>query len=66
MIRLTPAEFDVISKICEGKTNGCIAAERGTSPRTVKHQVHDILNKLGAENRTHAAAIWTKRQNDKT
>lgn len=65
MIRLTPAEYAVMGMICDGKTNRAIATERGTSPRTVKHQVHDILNKLGADNRTHAVAIWMKRQQAK-
>lgn len=57
MIRLTPAEFDVMTQICEGKTNRGIAETRGTSPFTVKHQVNDILVKLGADNRAHAVAI---------
>jgi DNA-binding NarL/FixJ family response regulator len=47
--------------IVEGNANKEIAAQLSTSEDTVKGQVRNILSKLGAKDRTHAAMIGLKR-----
>jgi DNA-binding NarL/FixJ family response regulator len=58
---LTPAEVRVLRLIAEGNANKEIAAQLSTSEETVKGQVRNILSKLGANDRTHAAMIGLKR-----
>jgi DNA-binding NarL/FixJ family response regulator len=58
---LTPAEIRVLRLIAEGNANKEIAAQLSTSEETVKGQVRNILSKLGANDRTHAAMIGLKR-----
>ena len=58
---LTPAEIRVLRLIAEGKANKEIAAQLSLSEETVKGQVRNILAKLGAKDRTHAAMIGLKR-----
>jgi DNA-binding NarL/FixJ family response regulator len=58
---LTPAEVRVLHLIAEGNANKEIAAQLSTSEDTVKGQVRNILSKLGAKDRTHAAMIGLKR-----
>jgi DNA-binding NarL/FixJ family response regulator len=58
---LTPAEVRVLSLIAEGNANKEIAAQLSVSEETVKGQVRNILSKLGANDRTHAAMIGLKR-----
>jgi DNA-binding NarL/FixJ family response regulator len=58
---LTPAEIRVLILIAEGNANKEIAAQLSTSEDTVKGQVRNILSKLGAKDRTHAAMIGLKR-----
>ena len=58
---LTPAEVRVLRLIAEGDANKEIAAQLSTSEDTVKGQVRNILSKLGAKDRTHAAMIGLKR-----
>ena len=58
---LTPAEIRVLRLIAEGNANKEIAAEFSVSEETVKGQVRNILSKLGANDRTHAAMIGLKR-----
>jgi DNA-binding NarL/FixJ family response regulator len=58
---LTPAELRVLHLIAEGNANKEIAAQLSTSEETVKGQVRNILLKLGANDRTHAAMIGLKR-----
>jgi len=58
---LTPAEVRVLRFIAEGNANKEIAAQLSTSEETVKGQVRNILSKLGAKDRTHAAMIGLKR-----
>jgi len=58
---LTPAELRVLRLIAQGNANKEIAAELSVSEETVKGQVHNILSKLGAKDRTHAAMIGLKR-----
>ncbi len=58
---LTPAEVRVLRLIADGNANKEIAGELGVSEETVKGQVRNILSKLGANDRTHAAMIGLKR-----
>jgi DNA-binding NarL/FixJ family response regulator len=58
---LTPAEIRVLHLIAEGNANKEIAAQLSISEETVKCQVRNILSKLGANDRTHAAMIGLKR-----
>ena len=58
---LTPAEVRVLRLIAEGKANKEIAEQLSVSEDTVKGQVRNILSKLGANDRAHAAMIGVKR-----
>jgi DNA-binding NarL/FixJ family response regulator len=58
---LTPAEIRVLRLIAGGNANKEIAAQLKVSEETVKGQVRNILSKLGAKDRTHAAMIGLKR-----
>jgi DNA-binding NarL/FixJ family response regulator len=58
---LTPAEIRVLHLIAEGNANKEIATRLSVSEETVKGQVRNILSKLGANDRTHAAMIGLKR-----
>ena len=58
---LTPAEIRVLRLIAEGNANKEIASQLSLSEETVKGQVRNILSKLGAKDRTHAAMIGFKR-----
>jgi DNA-binding NarL/FixJ family response regulator len=58
---LTPAEIRVLRLIAEGNANKEIAAQLSISEETVKGQVRNILSKLDANDRTHAAMIGLKR-----
>src|SRR5215475_11586111 len=58
---LTPGELDVLHKIAAGNSNKQIAAQLTITEDTVKGRVKNILSKLGANDRTHAAMIGLKR-----
>src|ERR1700758_2861819 len=58
---LTPAEARVLRLIAQGHANKEIAEQLSVSEETVKGQVRNILSKLGAKDRTHAAMIGVKR-----
>jgi len=58
---LTAAEVRVLRLIAEGHANKEIAAQLSVSEDSVKGQVRNILSKLGAKDRTHAAMIGLKR-----
>jgi DNA-binding NarL/FixJ family response regulator len=58
---LTPAEVRVLRLIAEGNANKEIAAQLAVSEETIKGQVRNILSKLDAKDRTHAAMIGLKR-----
>ena len=58
---LTAAEVRVLRLIARGDANKEIAAQLSVSEDTVKGQVRNILSKLGAKDRTHAAMIAFKR-----
>jgi DNA-binding NarL/FixJ family response regulator len=58
---LTPAEVEVLKLIAEGNANKEIAALLSITEETVKGRVKNILSKLGANDRTHAAMIGVRR-----
>jgi two-component system, NarL family, response regulator len=58
---LNPAEVRVLRLIADGNANKEIAVQLSISEGTVKGQVRNILSKLGANDRTHAAMIGLKR-----
>jgi DNA-binding NarL/FixJ family response regulator len=58
---LTKSEIDVLRLIAEGKGNKQIADQLSIAEETVKSRVKNILSKLGADDRTHAAMIGLKR-----
>jgi DNA-binding NarL/FixJ family response regulator len=58
---LTPAEILVLRLIAAGNANKQIADQLSITEETVKSRVKNILSKLGAHDRTHAAMIGLKR-----
>ena len=58
---LTAAEVRVLRLIADGNANKEIAAQLSVSEETVKGQVRNVLAKLGAKDRTHAAMIGFRR-----
>jgi len=58
---LTPREVEVLRLIAAGNANKEIAAQLSLTEDTVKGRVKNILSKLGANDRTHAAMIGVKR-----
>ena len=58
---LTPAEVSVLRLIAAGNANKQIADQLSITEETVKGRVKNILSKLGANDRTHAAMIGMKR-----
>src|SRR6266566_1125662 len=58
---LSPAEISVLRLIAAGNGNKQIAHQLSVTEETVKGRVKNILSKLGANDRTHAAMIGIKR-----
>jgi DNA-binding NarL/FixJ family response regulator len=52
---LTPRELEILKLISEGWTNKEIAEHKSFAADTVKKEVHSIITKLRASDRTHAA-----------
>jgi len=57
---LTPRELSVIDLLREGKPNKLIGRELEMQESTVKVHVRNILKKLNARNRTHAALVASR------
>ena len=55
--KLTPRQRDILASITRGLTNKEIAAQLGIRADGVNLHIMEILSKLGASNRTEAAAI---------
>lgn len=53
-LRLTGREVQILGQVYLGKSNQQIAQEMDISPLTVKNHVHNILRKLGVDNRALA------------
>lgn len=58
---LTPAEVEVLRLIAAGNANKQIADRLAVTEDTIKGRVKNILSKLRANDRTHAAIIGIKR-----
>ncbi len=58
---LTPGEVEVLQLIAAGNANKQIADLLSVTEETVKGRVKNILSKLSANDRTHAATIGLKR-----
>jgi DNA-binding NarL/FixJ family response regulator len=58
---LTPGEIEVLRLIAAGNANKQIADILSLAEETVKGRVKNILSKLNANDRTHAATIGLKR-----
>jgi DNA-binding NarL/FixJ family response regulator len=58
---LTPKEIQVLRLIAAGNANKEIAAQLSITEETVKSRVKNILEKLDANDRTHAVTIGLKR-----
>jgi NarL family two-component system response regulator LiaR len=54
---LSEREREVLALLVEGLSNDEIAERLVISPGTVRHHVSACISKLGASNRTHAAAL---------
>lgn len=55
--KLSPREFDILFELQHDISNLEIAKKLYLSENTVKHHVHNILDKLGIDNRREAGAI---------
>jgi DNA-binding NarL/FixJ family response regulator len=60
---LTDRENQILAMVSRGLQNKAIAAELRLSEHTVKIHLHNIISKLGAHNRTEAAARFRDHQN---
>jgi DNA-binding NarL/FixJ family response regulator len=58
---LSPREVDVLRLIAGGNANKVIASQLSITEETVKGHVKNILDKLAANDRTHAVTIGLKR-----
>ena len=58
---LSAREIEVLQIVAGGNSNKMVADELGISEDTVKAHVKNILQKLGASDRTHAVAIAIQR-----
>jgi DNA-binding NarL/FixJ family response regulator len=60
-VALTPREVEVLGHVARGLANKEIAEKLGTASGTVKMHIQNILEKLGAADRTHAVTIAIQR-----
>lgn len=58
---LSARELDVLKRVAAGNSNRKVAALLGVSEETVKAHMRNIMNKLSANDRTHAVMIALKR-----
>jgi DNA-binding NarL/FixJ family response regulator len=61
-VGLTDREFEVLRLVAAGRSNRDIAADLFISAKTASVHVSNIMAKLGAANRTEAAAIANRHQ----
>lgn len=57
MSKLSPREIDILFELQSDTTNAEIASHLFLSENTVKHHIHNILDKLGIDNRRQAGII---------
>ena len=58
---LTPREKQILDLVSRGYQNKAIAAELELSESTVKVHIHNIISKLGSQNRNEAATLFRAR-----
>jgi DNA-binding NarL/FixJ family response regulator len=58
---LTPRELEVLQLIRDGRKNKQVADELSISENTVNFHIKNIVDKLGANDRTHAVTIAVRR-----
>uniref|UniRef100_UPI003D0F83CB response regulator n=1 Tax=Pseudomonas sp. TaxID=306 RepID=UPI003D0F83CB len=58
---LSPREIQVLQRVAMGKPNKEIASELLISEDTIKGHLKNIMDKLGANNRTHAVTLGIQR-----
>ncbi len=58
---LTPRELEVLELIRDGQRNKDIAEKLEISEATVNFHIKNILDKLGANDRTHAVTLAVRR-----
>jgi two-component system, NarL family, nitrate/nitrite response regulator NarL len=61
---LTPRELQMVSAVVAGCSNGDIAQKFSISPKTVKHHLTNIFDKLGVSNRLELALFAVHRRFD--
>jgi DNA-binding NarL/FixJ family response regulator len=59
---LTPRELQMVSAVVSGCSNADIAAQFSISPKTVKHHLTNIFDKLGVSNRLELALFAVQRR----
>ena len=59
--QLTGRELEILKLIAKGSANKDVASQLSIADHTVKKHVANILDKLGANDRTHAVTIGLKR-----
>lgn len=59
---LTARQREVLGLVARGLTNAQIADELGLTLDGAKWHIREILNRLGAESREEAAALWASRE----
>lgn len=57
---MSPREAQALAMIAKGMSNPDIAKELGLSVETVKIHVHKAFRRLGVNNRTEAAVLYTQ------
>jgi DNA-binding NarL/FixJ family response regulator len=60
-VALTDRETEVLDLVAQGLSNKEIAGRLGTASGTIKMHVQNVLEKLGAADRTHAVTIAIRR-----
>jgi DNA-binding NarL/FixJ family response regulator len=58
---LTPRELRIMTLLCQGTTNKEIAGQLGFSESLIKQELVRIFDKLGANDRAHAATLAIER-----
>ena len=58
VVKLSPAEAEVVAQLALGLTNREIAAKLGKAPATVKNQLLSVYRKLGINSRIRLMVLF--------